>query len=148
MDYTITNSTGQQLYAVDQLVMPAKSNKWTRSPRITVMNESAGVVKIALAAISSDRPSATLYTPTYRKIDAGASYQGTATAPWPLQAWNPVGGASPLKPNVESAVFMVQVFSGEPRSWKTLDSDDSEALVVPEGFTLQMLSVGPQPLPK
>ena len=147
LEYTVKNTTNDKIYIVDKLVEPAGGNKFRRATGPIVMNDSPGTVKLALAALSSDRPSATVYTPTFKPLAAGETATGSFDLPWPLKAWNPVGGANPITGTPTSAVFWLGYFPGEPTSWKQLASDDATPLKVPEGFNGNALRVGPKPLP-
>ncbi len=146
IDYQIANKTQTTVYVVDKLVV-AKGNKFARTDSITVMNGDPGTVLFAMAAVSSNRPSAALYTPTYRAVAAGATHEAKVEVPYPLKAWHPVGGANAIAADAKSAVFLIQYFAGDPPQWRTLASDDAKPLKVPEGMTPSALRSGPMPLP-
>lgn len=147
VQFHLTNTTKHRIYIVDKLVVPAAGNKFNRTDQVTVMNDEPNTVMFALAAVSSDRPSATLYTPTFRPVEAGKKIDGRFELPFPLVAWNPVGGANAIAGTPKAAVFMLQYFEGEPPAWKKLTSDDKAPLQVPDGHSPVMLRVGPKPLP-
>jgi len=146
VNYDVSNMTNASIYVVDKLVM-RKGKKWARTDQVTVMNDGPGSVKFALAAISSDAPAATLYTPTFREVIAGQILHDSFTVDYPLKSWNPVGRTNPIAPDIKTATLMLQYFQGEPARWNTLESDDSQPLKVPEGHSPRLLRVGPQPLP-
>jgi len=147
IDYKVTNGTKGPIYVVDKMVVPAPGNKWARTDKIIVMNGDPGVVRFALAEVSSDMPSATLHTPTFKRVDGGATLESSRICPWPLVAWHPVGGASSIAAGATSGVLLVDYFPGEPPTWRTLASAEATPLEVPEGFASQTLRAGPTPLP-
>jgi hypothetical protein len=151
VDITLTNTGKKKLYVVDKLVVPAPGpgGKLMRSDRITVMNtENPDEARFVLGAVSSDRPSMRLYTPTYERVAAGATVTRHFELPLPLASWNPVGGTNPLSPTTKRAKLVVIAFSGEPAEWRTLPSDDPEPLRVPEFERAPTIfETGPDPLP-
>lgn len=147
IDYTVRNGGAGRLYVCDKLVVARPNGKYARTPAPIVMNaDEAGLVRVILGSVSSNRPAAGLHPPTYRSVEAGASIDGSVEVPLPLAAWHPVGGADPIKAGAERISLEVQTLSGEPR-WATLATDDPQPLRVPDGGPKIFLKAAPQPLP-
>jgi hypothetical protein len=154
IDYTITNGVGERIYVVDQLVEARGNNNFVRVEKPIVMNlrdprMPAGTVKVVLGGISSDRPSAVVYTPTYRPIEPGKAYKGVIELPLPLVSYNPVGGTDPIVASPKSITLQIAYFRGEPHKWTTYPSKtEAKPISVPEDFDGNMLQTEAKPIPQ
>jgi hypothetical protein len=139
----VKNTLGDPLYVCDKLVTNSKG-KLVVTDKIVVMNDDdPGTVKLALASVSSDTPATTLYTPVFKRIEAGATYRRTATMPYPLVAYHPVAPANKIAADARQAVLLVHYFTNEPTSWDTLDGGEK----TPRGHDQRILRSDPQKLP-
>lgn len=146
VDLAVENRTQGPLWVCDRLVVP-QDGKWALTDRLIVMNGSAaGEARLARASMSSDRPAAVIYPASFTRLEPGQRYQETVQVPWPLQAWHPVG-ASPLQGTPTRAHLTVGVFSGEPPSWTELQGADGSTLKLPQGYSMEWMDGGVQPLP-
>jgi hypothetical protein len=150
VEISFKNTTAKKIYLVDKLVVSAAGDTFARSDRLTVMNtDDPSTARFVLGAVSSNRPSYRLYTPTYAPLEPGASTSRHFELPWPLTSWNPVGGTNALRPTTKQVKLYVYGYNGEPRKWKTLPSSDPEPLKVPEFDTGPLIfEAGPLPLPE
>jgi hypothetical protein len=129
----VKNTTDAPIWVADRLVVPAPGNKFTRTDRLTVMNtDDPAVIRFVAGAVSSDRPSAQLYKPTFTEFAPGASVERTWTIPSPLKSWNPVGGANPLSDKAKQAVFLLHTSTVPPSAMNKIASDDPTPLETPD----------------
>lgn len=146
--YTVKNPLRKRIYICSQLVQRGQGGKFSRSNRAVVKNsEVPGVIQIVLGRVSSDAPSATLYSPPYEPIEPGSSFSGSLLLPLPLKEWHPSNLPNPLSKDAKKVSFEVHMFKGEPPEWRTLPSDESTPLKVPEGYGVFILKTEPKPLP-
>lgn len=154
IDYTITNGLTERIHVVDKLVEARGNNNFVRVDKPVVMNlrepgMPAGIVKVVLGGISSDRPSTVVYTPTYRPIEAGKTLKGSLELPLPLVSYNPLGGTDPIVANPKSLTLQIAYFRGKPHKWITYPSKtESQPISVPEDFDGDTLETEPRPIPQ
>lgn len=138
----VANTTDSVIYVCDRLVTN-RGGELVATDAITVMNDDApGTVKFALASVSADEPSTVLYTPTFIRLEPGARHRRRFELAYPLKAWHPVAGVTPIRADAHQAVLLVHYFAGEPESFKTL----ADGATVPEGYEPRLLRSDPRPL--
>lgn len=149
VNITVTNTTDTPIWVVDRLVAPGPGGKLARTDRLTVMNtDDPKTIRFVAGAVSSDRPSATVYQPTFTEVAKGDVVRRAYTVPLPLTSWNPVGGASPLSTQATHVKLFVHTSRADPARWSTPATSDSQPLRIPEwGRGLSILEGQPLPLP-
>ncbi len=150
IDYTVTNKLAEKIYVADKLIEPKGNDNFVRVDRPVVQTVfgAPGLVVVGLGAFSSNRPSAVLYQPIFKAIDAGKALTGHLELALPLQSYNPVGGTDPIPATATQVSLRIIYFQGEPQGWKTMPSKEKDPIKVPDGFTAAMLQTDPKPLPK
>jgi len=144
LQWEITNSAQEPRWFCDQLLVKSGEN-FALTEQVIVKNGAPGEVWLILGMVSSDRPSAVLYPPTFRALQPGESMARTVLLDRPLRAWHPVGGASPIADGADRVRLRVAWFDGEPPTRTTLPAEPP--IEVFEGFSTQWLDGGARSLP-
>jgi hypothetical protein len=152
VSYTVDNLSGRTLHVADGLLV-SRGDRFARvTGRLIVMNAAApgerrpGEIQLALAAISSNRATYTIYPPTFAAIEAGGRHSAEVVVPLPLRAWHNLGGAEPLDGPPRSAVMKIDCFARDVE-WARMPSDDAEPILVPVNPLAELVTAGPRPVP-
>jgi len=150
VEYQVRNPNPAKIWVCDQLVVPVKGDRWTRSDRVTVSNSRDGKgVVFSLGPRGNDLEADELYRPTFVELGPNEERKGSFTVPLPLASWSPENRMKPLAANHVSATLDIYYLPTEPAGWAELNSPDATPLRVPAKYTSMMqFSAGPLPIPQ
>lgn len=144
--YTVDNHGADTLWLAQRMVQTGQGPARLLDRPVVRTNGRADAALIVLGQISPDVPVYYVPPPSYQAVAPGASVQGTLSVPLPLQSWHPVGRVDPLGA-VQSVVFALDGFYGEPAAWKPLQLADGQTAQVPAYKTRLWIWSDAKPLP-
>ena len=129
--YEVTNRRGTPIHVVDKLVVHnPQTGKFERTDRLSILNSrGAGDVQFSLASIGGDGGAYMTHGATYQPVPAGKTHRGSVTVPYPIKAWNPVGGARALRGHPLTAIFVLGYYEQLPTQWAERPSAAGPLLV-------------------
>jgi hypothetical protein len=132
--YRVTNAGDGPIWVLDEMVLPDRHDRPRRTPTAIVVVESEEdphTVRLARGLVQPESFVAFPLVPGARRLEPGATLEGRAVAPLPLEAYHPQDGTRPLFRVPERAVVEIGVIEDPDPAFETYPDAEGGELRVP-----------------